>query len=149
MSTLIQYTHNETVITYDESRNVWSFTMRDQDRSTESLAKAKEFIDRPEPVKAKPFEKIPAWIFKYSEGPKRVEVTGIAEGHSSRQKVWIKNSKGGGSKEDVAYYIYPSNTENDDKVSDILEKMKEIKAIEKRVSELKESLQPLKIESED
>src|SRR5687767_3440774 len=112
----IQVVHDETTITYNESEDKWEFTLRGRDRSAGSLVKAKEYIDKPVPAeKAKPFEKIAAWKFGYSDKPVRVEITGIAESPSYRRNalsVWIKNGTQR-EKVDVLYCIYPSNPEND------------------------------------
>jgi hypothetical protein len=40
-------THDDITITYDEKDNRWHFELRGRQRSAESLAKAKEFIDKP------------------------------------------------------------------------------------------------------
>ncbi len=144
MNTPIQLTHDGIVITYDEQQNKWCFTLRGRDRSADSLAKAKEIIDKPVPKeKAKPFEKIAAWFFRYSDLPKKIEVTGIAENRSyGGQQVWI-NCEGNRSKESAAYTIYPQNEKNDSLIAQIVAKENEIIAARKTVDALKRKLSPL------
>lgn len=141
----IEVKHGDVLITYHEQDDVWRFTLRGRDRSADSLAKAKEFIDKPVPKdKAKPFEKIPAWWFRYSEPPKPIEVTGIGEhrGYGGGQMVWI-NHKGTRSKESEAFAIYPRNEKNDALVAEILAKRTEAQRLRDEADELKQKLAPL------
>ena len=145
-NTSIKFTHDGTLITYNEQENKWKFTLRGRDRSAESLAKAKEFIDKPLPAeKAKPFEKIPAWLFKYDgDTPARIDVTGIAEGrgYGGGEYVWI-NHKGARSKEAVRFSIYPSNPKNDEIVQRVSAKREAVKSLQEEISTLKRQLVPL------
>src|SRR4051812_6947269 len=100
----ITCTYNETVIAYDESRNLWLFVLRGRERSASSLALAKEAIDKPAPKEAKPFTKIDAWFIGYGESGERVEITAIAEpDRGGKLAVWIKRPDGKRSKESAAY----------------------------------------------
>lgn len=54
--------HNGIKITYNEDRNEWEFTLRDRDRTAETLAKARECIDRPVKDKKTVFQRIECWI---------------------------------------------------------------------------------------
>jgi len=145
-NTSIEFTHDGTLITYDEQENKWTFTLRGRDRSAESLAKAKEIIDKPVPAeKAKPFEKIPAWLFKYDgDTPERIEVTGIAEdrGYGGGQRVWIKH-RGNRSKESTSFSIYPVSPQNDVIAQQVIEKQEFIAQLRGEVSVLKRKLSPL------
>lgn len=143
----IQHTHRETVITYDEDRNVWTFTLRGRDRSAESLTKAREIIDKPEPKEKKPFEKIKAWYMTYQSDPERVEITGIAEsGWRGDGWVWIKTESGRRSKESTERKIYPSNTKNDALIGEIIAKRKSIAALDDECEKLTRKLESLKLE---
>lgn len=106
----ITVVHSDTTITYNEGENKWTFTLRGRDRSADSLAKAKEFIDKPlPPEKAKPFEKIPAWS-TYRDSPTRGEVTGFTEEYGT-PAVWFVSNK---TRNKIrAHYIFPSNAKND------------------------------------
>lgn len=143
MHTIIT-THSDTTITYDERENKWCFTLRGRDRSAESLAKAKEIIDKPVPKeKAKPFEKISAWFFKYSNSPKKVEVTSIAEPHYSLgDMVWI-SEKGKRSKEYARHQLFPTTSDNDKLVQTILANERERERLREENDSLKSKLSPL------
>jgi hypothetical protein len=147
----IQVIHDEVPITYNESKDKWEFTLRGHDRSAESLAKAKEYIDKPVPAeKAKPFEKIPAWNYGYSDKPTRIEVTGIAESRGFRPNeiyVWIKNGTKR-EKVDASYRIYPSNPKNDALMDSIIEKLVSIKKLNNECSLIRQKLEPLVIAKE-
>lgn len=151
MSTPIFITtdHNGVLVTYDEYSNTWKFTLRNRDRSAESLAKAKEIIDKPGPKeKEKAFQKMEAWWIPYEKPPRRVTVTGIAEGIYSRDKlwVWIKDARGNRSKEQADFTIYPSTPENDATVTEILNRDKQIQKLKTEIEDLRSTLQPLKLE---
>jgi hypothetical protein len=141
----ITITHSDVQITYNEGSDKWEFTLRGRDRSAESLAKAKEFIDRPLPKeKDKPFQRIPAWLFRYNDEPKKVEITGIAEGRGYKgdEKVWISDGKDR-RKESVGYSIYPQSANNDAIVLTILEKNAAAAKLHQEVSELNSKLSPI------
>lgn len=140
----ITIAHRGTTITYNESENRWAFTLRGRDRSAESLAKAKEYIDKPVPFgeKAKPFEKIPAWYFPYNDTPKKAEVTGIAEKGYSCEEVWI-TCEGKRSKQRVLDRIYPANEKNDALVQQIITAQQEIVNLRKSIYESTRHLAPL------
>lgn len=146
METQITHTHNDIEIVYDEQSNTWKFTLRNRDRSAESLVKAKEMIDKPE--KEKPFQKIPAWRIKYQDIPDPVEVTGIAEGSYLRDRlwVWIKGKDGKRTKETADFSIYPSTETNDGIINSMIEKEQTIRVLKKEISDLQQTLSPLKIE---
>lgn len=137
--------HSDVTITYDEQQNKWLFTLRGRDRSADSLAKAREFIDKPVPRdKAKPFQKIPAWFFRYGEPPVKIEITGIAEerSYSGGERVWIK-CKRSRSKESVAYAIYPQSTKNDALVQQIITKESQVEKLREEISNLRGKLEKL------
>lgn len=147
----ISVNHNGTEITYDEEANLWRFTLRGRDRSSENLTKAREVIDKPVPAdKAKPFQKFSAWFFVgYSEAlPEKVEVTGIAENRYSRQEVWIKNPKGTRSKENIEFRIYECSPENDAKIEQISGKLKERKALYDQIVESRKELKQIEVAPE-
>jgi hypothetical protein len=147
----IQVVHDETTITYNESKDKWEFTLRGRDRSAESLAKAKEYIDKPVPAeKAKPFEKISAWNYAHSDKPERIEVTGIAESNGycrDELHVWIKLGTSR-QKVSVPYRIYPSNPKNDALMASIIEKLAAVRKLQDECSLIRQKLDPLVIAKE-
>lgn len=150
MTEQIQITYNGTTIAYDEFNNLWRFTLCGRDRSYGSLSDAKQFIDKPAPVKSKPFEKISAWFFSHYALPIRVEVTGIADkGYGSGPHVWIKYANGNRSKESAPYKIYESTPENDAIALGVIEKFEQIESLNKEIEEIKLKLAPLRIAPEE
>lgn len=107
-------TYGGVEIKYDEKDNRWKFELRGRERSSESLAKAKEAVDAPEPKDKKDkFNRVAAFRFGfYNDNAIVGEVTSLAEKRSSysRQEVWFvtgtSRSKESGSK------VYPSTVEN-------------------------------------
>lgn len=145
----IKVTHSGVTITYNEREDKWQFTLRGRDRSADSLAKAKEYIDKPIPAeKAKPFAKIPAWLYSYNaEEPVKVEVTGIAEINYGCQSVWINNS-GVRSKERV-HNIYQRNDKNDMLIGQIISKLQQVGSLREEISDIKSMLGQLIISKEE
>ena len=146
----IEVVHSDTTITYNEREDKWQFTLRGRDRSADSLAKAKEYIDKPVAAeKAKPFEKIDAWFFEYTDDPKKVQVTGIAESrYSSSPEVWI-NSKEGRKRVQVRYKLFVANEQNDTTVGQMVARKNQIDLLRKEISNLKEKLIQLEIPKEE
>jgi hypothetical protein len=89
--------YDDIEIRYDENDNVWRFTLRGRERSTESLAKAKVAIDKLVPIeKMKGFTPVQAWFKESYEGNwGEVTVTSIVDIGCGRQELWIKKSDGG------------------------------------------------------
>lgn len=144
--------HNGTEIAYDEGANLWRFTLRGRDRSTDSLAKAREVIDKPvSGEKAKAFAKFPAWIFLYGDKPEKVEVTGIADvrSYSGSPVVWVKDSEGKRSKQRVSFGIYECSADNDAKVEQIIAKMEEGSKLDVERRRLKSDLKEIQITREE
>lgn len=122
---MIEQTHDGVKITYNESRNVWEFELRGRCRSAESLAKAKEAIDKPVPEKTKPFERFDAWFNSYGEWL-RATVTSISESNSWNQQVWISLPKTETNRKErrlktTPENLYPCGPKNDS----ILKKIQE------------------------
>src|SRR6476646_9588862 len=106
-----------TEIVYDEEKDKWVFTLRGRERSAESLGKAKEIIDKPEPKNKKPFERVKciglsrhSWV---RDKPfEEFEVTSIAEGPGyGRVEVWT-SSKANGREKRNADGCYPATPAN-------------------------------------
>lgn len=136
-------THNGTEITYDEPSNTWKFVLRARDRSVESLAKAKEMIDRPVPEKAKPFEKIPAWEIR-NDDPAKVEITGWGDQYGS-PAAWVTSPKGERRKERIEFTLYPCTPENDLACEQIIAKRAEFIRLNSEIRNLKYKLAKLEV----
>lgn len=130
-------------ITYDESRNLWCFTLRGKDRSASSLANAKETIDKPAPKDSVPFTKIEAWHFEYGNTPRWAVVTGLGEKNwGSGTYVWLTKDKKR-SKERVEGSVFPQNSTNDAICAQIIEKEKQRETLSTEIHKLKSKLLPL------
>jgi hypothetical protein len=89
-------------IVYWEYENKWKFELRGRERSAESLKRAKEIIDKPDPKKKNSFKRIPALILGSAligdngDRFKKVEVTSVAEQkyYQSSPQLWIIDSAG-------------------------------------------------------
>lgn len=101
-------------ILYLEEPNKWRFELRGRERKAESLKQAKEWIDKPEPVKksTKSFERFQCYLkdrfFSYGDGKIKVQVvtvTSVAEDDYRRgnlpQVAWITSEKSERSKQNV------------------------------------------------
>lgn len=107
------YVYSGVSIEYVEETNKWRFELRGRERNAESIKQAKEWIDKPEPVKksSKSFATFKAhMVSRYSFGSLRKErsvvtVTSAAQdfyrGTNTPSAAWIKNEKGERSKESV------------------------------------------------
>lgn len=102
-------------ITYNESTDVWLFTLRGRDRSAETLLKAKEYIDRPvKSTKANTFTRTKVMLRtggSFVEG----EVTSIAgTGYRGRAEAWVSYTVEGRAQR-AKYFcndLYPINPVN-------------------------------------
>src|SRR6516225_9350131 len=112
--------YNKIQITYDESTNRWEFELRGRDRFSESLAKAKEAIDKPVPAdKPEPtFKPVLCWKGRWSDEWIQFTVTSIAGSKYGRQEVWASNEKTARSKH-PADEMHPCNPHNDAIVAEI------------------------------
>jgi hypothetical protein len=142
----LSVTYEDIEIVYDESENVWRFTLRGRERSAESLAKAKEAIDKPVPAdKAKPFQRVRAIHLNYSNTITLGEVTSIADGPSYRDKeVWFLSSKGDRSKKSASD-IYADSSANMQLVAESQALYKEADALRKKAESTLKKMQHLKI----
>lgn len=104
-------------ITYVEYTNKWNFELRGRERNVDSLALAKEAIDKPELVKKKPFIRIPAFVMENDYSPVTkfvpVQVTSVAENPTYRTNVmfWIVDGKGK-REQKAAVQVYADTPEN-------------------------------------
>ena len=139
----ITTTYRDIVITYWEGDNKWRFTANGRERSSESLVKAKESIDRAlDEVKAekvKPWQPFEAYLGdRYSTSGKyqKVKVTSVAEDRGYGEgKMWVSNN-GNRSKESISS-LYAVTPENDALISEIQRLTKEREALEEKLREAK------------
>jgi hypothetical protein len=150
MSEPIKVTYGGVEITYLEREDKWRFELRGRERSSESLAKAKEAIDRPDPPEKKPFKRISAWVNKYS-GFAKVEVTSIAESSYGHTQVWVTGTgtgwrHGKERSKESASMVYPS-PQNDAKVEEWMALSKQIDTLRERQVKLVKEMKPLEVDA--
>lgn len=137
MSKPVVAEHGGIQITYSEAENKWTFELRGRERKVESLAKAKEAIDKPEPVqKASTFQRTKCWYHRWREEWRMVEATSVAAatGRDVRNgSVWIMDGKD--RSKESARGLYPADEANSKLVA--------------RHNELEEQIQELKTEQEE
>lgn len=143
----IKVTHNDVEITYNEDKSRWEFTLRGRERYAESLAKAREAIDKPppSPKEEEPFERVEAYYMRYYDDivGATVTITSIAEARYGGCFVWIVNNEHGrwgrkGTREKTAaQLLYPVNAHN----TAIIE---ELKALHAKKVELGNQIEEIK-----
>lgn len=137
--------HDGITITYEEQSDRWTFELRGRSRSCESLAKAKETIERPVKEGTKKFERIQAYKMSYGDRPKLVAVTSIAERtrYGGGGYVWISD---GGQREKVnASRLRAVSPANDAIVANITALRSEADALHEKASELEKGLTALEL----
>lgn len=143
-------THSEIEINYNENDNRWHFELRGRNRSTDSLAKAKEAIDKePAEKRKQTFPRFEAYLFKsYESSAKIVTVTSVAdETGRGRLQFWISEKNGSRSKEHASS-LFPVNEKNTAIIAEIEQLSAEINALEEKKSEHQERLSPATLPKE-
>jgi hypothetical protein len=135
-------------IVYTEADNLWRFELRGRDRSADSLAKAKEFIDKHPAEKGKPFERVKAYLTSRFDGEyKPCEITSIAESSWGTNCAWI-SIDGKRKKENVGRLI-PATPENDSIIAQIVVMNAERTKLTKQIGTLDSSMKRYKVPSEE
>jgi len=104
-------TYHGVEITYDEHGNKWIFEKGGKERSSATLATAKEAIDKPEP-KENNFKRTQVWYKSGYDPEKLVDVTAMCEtkSYDGSPEFWImdgkRRSKQGGRN---LYSVTPEN----------------------------------------
>jgi hypothetical protein len=149
MSDLVKVTYDGVEITYNESRDRWTFELRGRERSAESLAKAKEAIDKPEPKEKAPFARISAYMKSYGDYMKsygdkfqKVEVTSVAEDDYGTPRVWTVRN--GDRRKERADSLYCANAKNESLIAEYEALQTEIKALEEKSRALVNKMETIK-----
>lgn len=88
MGAEVKVTYGGIDIAYNEEQDRWEFELRGRERFADSLAKAKEAIDKPEPKTAKKFVPVRAIMNTYSSVYVGT-ITSIADSGYGPQQVWF------------------------------------------------------------
>ena len=138
--------HSGIEITYDENNNVWKFELRGRERKAESLVKAKEAIDKPEPISKKKFEPIAGFMLSgpYNKEFEDVSVTSIVErGFGLGTYVWV--SKNGSRSKERLRNVYQDSPENRQTLSELLDIINQMTKLEEIKDKKIQSLKPVDI----
>jgi hypothetical protein len=136
-------------ISYDEGRDKWLFDLRGRSRSAESLAKAKEAIDKePKEKRTQSFPRFEAYHWSYNNFGV-VIVTSVADDayYGQGKTFWVVE-KDGKRKKERDYGLFPVNDHNTAIVNQILEKEKEAEKIAEKISNLRQELQKATVPAE-
>lgn len=137
MSESIKVEYRGTAITYNEDRNRWEFELRGIERSRDTLAKAKEVVDKPptEKEEGPAFQRIQAWIVRYGD-IQEVTVTSKQESSWRSSSYWIVDKDKRRSTRE-GYQLYPRNEHNDA----IIEQLREIHKRQVALAKEKEAVE--------
>ena len=144
----VTVTCGDVLIVYDEKDNVWRFTLRGRERSSVSLAKAKEAIDKPVPGgKAKAFQRVKAYKKSYGNDFELGEVTSIAEttGWRGETQVWFNSVRNGRTKVGLTD-LYSDTAGNQIILSEIESLKKQATALNDKADAVAEKMSPLKLD---
>lgn len=157
----IKITHNGVEIVYNESQNVFEFTLRGRERSAPSLAKAKEAIDKvpdPKDPNEKPFERIKCYcdggyFDKDGTGHAIVEVTSVADGkgYYGGPEFWASGEGSGYSRgkklrsKVYGSHLFPVNDKNTAIIEQLKVKYAERAKLDEEIEALKKKRQQIKI----
>ena len=133
-------------ISYIEGTNDWHFELRGRSRITDSLAKAKEAIDKEPVAKRVSFPRFDCYMWKYRT-LKIVTVTSVAElDYSGKPAFWVteRDGKKERSKES-AYSLFPVTDHNTALLAQIKNKEAEGEVIDKAIGALKQELTIAKV----
>jgi hypothetical protein len=134
--------YDEIEITYIESENKWRCEIRGRERNFESLAKAKEAIDRPAPEEKTPFTRVEVLMRRrYGDATyKRATLTSEAEvGRYGRGRHYWGIVDG--SREKIeADLLFLCNAPNLKRIEKLAELQKKIDALEHEQQEINNSM---------
>lgn len=79
MSDKLTTTHRGIAITYDETEDKWSYSLRGKDKQKTLLSEAKADIDAPPPKDKKAFKRFEVWYKSWNSIPVKATVTSFTE----------------------------------------------------------------------
>lgn len=141
----MQVTHSGVVITYDERQNNWQFTLRNRERVANSLALAKEFINRPvKETKANTFQRQKVYHKRNDCYGENVPRWKIIEATSITARNFIQTVDGKEREQITPFQLFPvGESKNDELVKrseeltvEIVKLRNERDAVEKKLKAL-------------
>lgn len=144
--------HKGIVITYNEYQNQWTFTLRNRERSVETLVQARQMIDRPAPADKSCFKPVQVWFID-SDGLKSGKVTSVTVQRYRTQdpQCRISYNNDEGKIERIRQFssmLYPSNPHNDALAKSVKDLDSKIKELRNQKAGLQKQLIPLQIPEE-
>lgn len=151
---IIKQTYRDVEIVYIEREDKWNFTVNGRERNLESLAKAKESIDRAldKEVKERPWKPFEAW-YENRHGERdyqKVRVTSEADRDYGRRQFWITREVEDkyGQKEQKRQkvtmdYLFAVSPDNDERIQQVMELRKQADSLYERAGEIRGSLAPI------
>jgi hypothetical protein len=146
MNDTITQTYRGVEIVYIESADRWNFIANGRERNAESLAKAKESIDRSLDYerKERPWKPFAAYHKDYGRGFDPVTVTSEADrDYGSDKYFWISKAGKNGRKErskESEFELYAASVENEQKIARYRELDAEIKRLSSEQRQLVETM---------
>lgn len=132
--------HNDIEITYNEDANTWEFTLRGRERTAPSLAKAKEWIEKPVLNKVG-FEPVEAFRVNTWQGARACRITSIARpSRYSGPQVWVVYEDG------VREKVHPNglilnNETNRAQLSEIEKMEREVEQLHNKIEAIKKGFE--------
>lgn len=141
-------TYSDIEISYNEDKDRWDFELRGRRRSAESLAKAKEAIDKEPAEKRKQvFPRFTAYRFRYGQEIETVTVTSVADEQGfGGLRFWIAGKNG--REKERCTMLFPVNESNDAIIIEMQSIQTQMDALEEKKDALREKLQSATIPKE-
>lgn len=141
MSNAVTVLYCDVLVTYEEDRDVWTFSLRGRERSAPSLAKAKESIDKVPAEKKNDFQRVPVYCYNgwSSSAMSKGEITSIAEGRFSTPEVWVVIN--GVREKKHASNVFPIGPANDGVVQVLEQLQHELEVVQAKIKASKGQLQ--------
>lgn len=145
MSEPIKVVHAGITITYHEGDDRWDFVLRGRERREDTLANAKEAIDKPVKEKRKAFERMACWVRIWSNQPEKVIVTSIGQGKYGSCNAWATAPNGSRSRyltTDLYPCDIPTNQEKMARMLEICKTMQDLINEKQKLSDKMVKLNP-------
>jgi hypothetical protein len=145
MADTLEVKYKEVEIVYSEENSRFEFELRGKERYAESLAKAKEAIDKPVPGPAgKKFEPVRA-LFRSYRGVKPGTITSIAESGYRSQEVWFTQDEDKRRSKEWLSNMCEESESNLLLYKDSKALYKEAESLRSKAEAKRESMKPIKI----
>lgn len=141
----IKQIYRDIEIVYVELHDKWNFTVNGRERNSDSLAQAKESIDRSLDYekKERPWKPFAAYHQDYNRDFEPVTITSVADrGYGSSTYYWI--SKGKKRSKESEHELYAATPENEQRITRWRELDKEVDRLEDEKRQLVAEMEHVK-----